>query len=77
MAIAETPSTLEELNALAHRVELAIASRLEDFDQRATIERSRLQEYYEKRKREIIAGQPSSLLEEGWHDRDWWLGING
>ena len=68
----ETPNTLEELNALIRRVDLEIASKLEDFDHRAAIERDRLQQYYEKRKRELAAGQSPSLLEEGWQDRQWW-----
>jgi hypothetical protein len=68
----ETPSTLEELNALAYRVKLAIASKLEDFDHQATTERRRLQQYYDKRKRELAAGQSPSLVEDGWEDREWW-----
>lgn len=67
----ERHNTLDELNALSRRVQEEIASKLEDFDERAKAELARLQLYYDARKRELEARKAGSLL-DGWQDREWW-----
>ena len=70
----EIPSTQAELETLFHRARLEIASKLEDFDNKANAELARFQIYYDTRKRELAAGKPASLLDatSGWHSRNWW-----
>jgi len=69
-----TPSTQAELDALSQRVRLEIASKLEDIENNANAELARLQNHYDKRTRELAAGESASLFDgaSNWKSRNWW-----